>query len=155
MYRYPGAGKTRLWDIAKGDFVAVQHDGISASPLQYLPVTEVLPDALIVDQGRYSVKDGRSLNGTHGRIIALGALVEEMGPAPSYGEAIVQEQQTQEALAEMEGRARIVLFFMSLQIADFQAIPFDRLVQAALLLGWTNGTKPHPPATGRFSLDGC
>ena len=149
MNTFPGTGKTRLWDIVEGDFVAVQGEGVSACPLTYLPVERVLPDALIVNQQWYSVKDGHGLGATPGRIIPLGSLTEELGPAPSYGEAIVQEQQTQEALAEMEGRARLMLFFMGLRLPDFQAIPFDRLVKAALLLGWTNGDKARPPPTGR------
>ena len=155
MYTYPGAGKTRLWDIVQGDFVAVQRDGVSANPLEYWPVIQVLPNALIVNQERFSVKDGRSLNGSHGRIIALGALTEEMGPAPTYGEAIAQEHQTREVLAEFECRARLMVFFMGLRLADFQVIPLERLMQAALLLGWTNGDQARPPTTGRFTLDGC
>jgi len=136
-----GYEKTRLRDIAPGDYVAVKDPHVLMSlPLPYHPVTDVQNDYVQVGPHKYSIDDGQGLE-HEGAIIPLGALVEESGPFPTYADVIMQEQLEQQRVQEMLQRAELMAYIFHLPALTFFSMPLDDLIEAATLFGWTGFKK--------------
>ena len=135
----PGASKAKLRDLKVGDYVAVQ--ALDALPALFLPVeqiTNVDQEYLYIGSRRYYARDGSGGNQA-GRIIALGAIPEALGPGVSYGDVVQQEYAERSAIEEKKLRAGLLLFICKFSAIELWEIPLPILIQMATLLGWVSG----------------